>query len=118
MAAPRPVIEQLAELSTLRRRLLKVKGMLTSIKGRQSLFLTKGYNKKINDYSKLTVDAIKNDIQKVDNEIDQIINQDEQLSHLNQIVTSVLGIGRVGSLEMIIYTNEFKSINSAKKFAC
>jgi transposase len=115
---PRPAIEQLAELSTLRRRLVKIKGMLTSIKRRQSFFLTKGYNKKLNDYSRSSVSSIKKDIEKVDNEIDQIIKQDEHLNRLNEIVTSVLGVGRVIAFEMIIYTNEFKSISSAKKFAC
>ena len=35
-----------------------------------------------------------------------------------KIVLSVDGIGINTAIDMIVYTNEFKSINSPKKFAC
>jgi transposase len=37
---------------------------------------------------------------------------------LFQIITSVTGVGTVTATQIIITTNEFKNITSAKKFAC
>ncbi len=58
------------------------------------------------------------DLEKVNKEIDQAIRDDDQLRHLFTPVTSVKGIGRVSAIQMMVTTNEFKSITEAKKFAC
>ncbi|MGY5850963.1 transposase [Salegentibacter sp. F14] len=54
----------------------------------------------------------------MDNKIKQTINEDEHLKKLYKLVTSVKGIGKVSAIQIIVATNEFRSITEAKKFAC
>ena len=55
---------------------------------------------------------------KVDTKIKETIENDERLNELFNLVTSVDGIGKITATQIIISTNEFKSINEPKKFAC
>ena len=47
-----------------------------------------------------------------------VIKSDEELTRLFMIVESVPGIGRVIATEIIVTTNEFKTINDPRKYAC
>jgi transposase len=57
-------------------------------------------------------------LEEVEKSIQLVIDSDPELHRLFKIVTSIKGIGSVTAAEIIITTNEFKDINSAKKFAC
>nr|WP_242689215.1 IS110 family transposase [Pedobacter sp. SYSU D00535] len=47
-----------------------------------------------------------------------MIQSDPQLRRLFDLVTSVPGVGKITATQVIICTNEFKNIDTAKKFAC
>lgn len=114
---PRPVIEQLKTLSSLRKRLLKTKVMLSSSKKIESYYLTNIEKKRIANFSKDSLVAIKEDIHRIDTEMESIVSNDEKLNRLMEIVTSVPRVGEVIGREIVIYTNEFEETWTAKKFA-
>ncbi len=65
-----------------------------------------------------TLNNIAHDLESVEKHILDIIKLDPTLKRLFQISTSVSGIETVTVVEIIIATNEFKNITTAKKFAC
>jgi transposase len=114
---PRTCIEQLKKLATIRRRLLKIKVMLTNQDKINAYFHKKEEVNSIGAYSLESLKAVKNDIEAVQKEMDKIVESDEKLSSLMYYVTSVPHIGKVIATQIIIWTNEFLDINNAKKFA-
>lgn len=62
--------------------------------------------------------ALKEDLERINNAINKIIKNDEHLNHLFNLVSSVDGIGVVSATQIIIATNEFKTITAGKKIAC
>lgn len=62
--------------------------------------------------------AIDKDIEKIEAEIQSIIDADESLKNTFKLITSVVGIGFVTAVNLIVHTNEFKNINTARKLAC
>ncbi|PWK72552.1 transposase [Mucilaginibacter oryzae] len=114
----RPIIDQLARLSTLRSRLMKMKkGMATTLK-EQGGFETKKVAKQNTDLCKTTLTALTEDLNKIDATISGLISGDENLNRLMTIITSVPCFGPVTALQIIIITNEYKDIRNPKKFAC
>ncbi len=81
-------------------------------------FVKKGAQQEIVKGCKATLSSLDYDIMNIENTIDKLIVSDERLNRLNKIITSVPAIGRVMSIQMIISTNEFRDITTAKKFAC
>ncbi len=114
----REEINKLANLTTLRSRLIIMKKMLTT-----PLKELKGFveNSSVTQSKKLcqrSLNSIEADIGKVEKNISEIIRKDQELSRLFGLITSVQGIGKETAVQMIITTNEFKNINDPKKFAC
>lgn len=64
-----------------------------------------------------SLSAINEDLIALRREMELIIEGDERLKSLVLIMKSVPCIGTVIATQIIIHTNEFKNINSAKKFA-
>jgi len=114
----RPILIQLATLFSLRNRVLSLQGALKTPLQEQSVFLKKGMQKESAQLCKKSIDAIKSDLTGIDSRIDEIINADEKLDRLMTIITSVPHVGRITAIEIITSTNEFRDINSPKKFAC
>jgi len=50
--------------------------------------------------------------------LDKIINEDENLSRIFKISTSVTGVGKVTTLFLICFTNEFTMYNTPRQLAC
>ena len=114
----RPVIEQLAYLSALRKRLVAtIKALRTPLKEQQT-FIKKNIQNQVTELSENSLNALIDDLQKVNNAIADVIKADDNLQRINSIITSVPNVGYVTSLQIIITTNEFKDFNTAKKFAC
>ncbi len=65
-----------------------------------------------------SVKGMKNDIKKIEQAMAELIRNDEALSRLFKLVTSIPGIGKITSAELICFTNEFKSYTEAKQLAC
>lgn len=114
---PSDHIQKLKLFVSIRKRLIKTEialkkplNELNFLSIEQQNILKNGYN--------LTLDAIKKDLKKIDQDILQIIKENENLHHLFKLVISVKGIGKVTAIQMIVTTNEFKTITDAKKYAC
>lgn len=116
--APREIINKIAVLLTQRARFIKAKKQLTIPVDEQKLFLDKETVKSINKHNAKPVAALLESIQTIEKQIIELIKADERLQRLYTIITSVDGIGMVTAVHMITTTNEFLSINEAKKYAC
>lgn len=114
----RKVVQQLADLSSLRLRLLGMQVALRMPLKEQKDFLRKGAASENVKMCKRSIATIGLDIEDVDKRITELIREDEHLRRLCSIVMSVPCIGIVTAVQMIVHTNEFKDIATAKKFAC
>jgi transposase len=115
--APRDCIVMLRNLCTLRKKLIKIKVMLTNSDKMDTHFRTRREMKFLKAHYALTMDAARTNIKKVEQEILAVISGDENLAELFRIMTSIPHIGKIIATEIIICTNEFKGITSAKRFA-
>jgi transposase len=115
---PREVIEQLKALTKMRERLLGAKMQLEAPLKESSIFLPEGKQKALRGLCSSTLKGLKEDIDQLDKQIQALIEADEQLKETYQQVSSVVGIGKVTALELIIASNEFKEIKTAKSCAC
>ena len=64
------------------------------------------------------LDSLKEQIDAIEEEIKMRILNDHTLSRLYIIITSIKGLSFVTAVKIIITTNEFKKITSAKSLAC
>jgi transposase len=116
--APRAIIQRLASLMSLRRRLIKIKSQLSVGVNEQVGFLDKETLNALKKHSKAPLDAIKKQIEKIEIEILEIIKSDERIHQLYKIITSVDGVGLVTATHIIVTTNEFINITDGRKYAC
>lgn len=114
----RPIVHQLANLSTLRNRLTSIQVALKTPVEEQKAFVKKGISKASFDGCKRTADAIKTDLVELENSIRELLYSDERLKRLHDIIISVPSVGFITAVQIIICTNEFRNINNPKKFAC
>lgn len=111
---PRKELLKLRHYLALRARFIKVRKML-SVPVRELDKLLEKETKRINEKVLKELDE---QIKEVEKKIETLINDDAHLKQIHKIVTSIDGIGKVTSWQMLVHTNEFKNFNSAKKFAC
>jgi len=117
-SAPRVVIQQLKRLTGVRERLLIMVAQLNKPIQESKKFDSKEVFKSIKNSCQASLKAIKADIKKVEKQITDVIKTDPSLNHLFELITSVDGIGKVIACDMILTTNEFKTIDDPKKYAC
>lgn len=114
----RVAIKQLKDLVALRNRLLKARKLL-QVPVRE--MKTSGDSSNVQLISKLNAPVVKQldkQLKATEDQIHHLIAQDERLCQLEQIITSVEGVGPVTAWQIIITTNEFKNITCGKRFAC
>jgi transposase len=114
----REVIQQLANLTATRARLIEAKKILKTPLLEQDNFSTKRVVKKSTAVCSHTLKAIDADLEKAEEAIDELIAKDAELKRLFNLVTSVTGIGKVTATQILITTNEFKDISNPKQYAC
>ena len=115
---PRIHVLKLKKLTTLRKGLIKSKTSLAQGISEYKVFEKVELCKLASVFIQPAIDKLSVQIKKVELEISKVIKEDSVLNGLNEIVTSVKGIGVVISSEIIVVTNEFKDVQEAKKFAC
>jgi transposase len=115
---PREVIEELKALMKMRERLLNTKMRLETPLQESGLFLAANKQKGISSLCKGTIGALKKDIAQLEKQIQALIDSDQQLKESYVQVSSVVGVGKVTALELIVVSNEFNSIKTAKSCAC
>ncbi|TCC93708.1 IS110 family transposase [Pedobacter frigiditerrae] len=114
----RQVLVELANLSTIRTRLLSLQVAINVPLKEQSTFIKKGVAKSSVKLCSRSIEALKADIEEVNISIAKLIREDERLNQLMKIVTSVPCIGPITAVHLLVCTNEFRDINNPKKFAC
>lgn len=114
----RTIVQQLAQLSALRNRLMDTQMRLTIPLGEQEHFINKKINQATSDLCIGSINAVKSDVLKVDAAILKMIHADETLNRLVKLIMSIPGIGIITAVQIVVSTNEFKDINCPKKFAC
>ena len=115
---PRPVLQKLTALSSLRQRLILVRRQLQQPLTEQQGFIDTALQKQLSKNCQASLKALDADLNVVDKQINDLIKQDSRLSELFEWITSVPGIGPATATEVIVATDEFKAINDPKKLAC
>lgn len=114
----RPVLQKLAILSALRQRLLLVRQQLQQPITEQQGFVDAALQKQLAKSCQTSLKAINADLEAANNQITELIENDDRLKELFALLTSVPGVGNATATEVLVATNEFKSINDPKKLAC
>lgn len=108
-------VKELKELYSLREQLSKSRtSLLLGQKTRklspsQSIVAHRGYQRAIAN--------LENEIDAIEKEIEKIVQSDSDLNDNYKLITSIKGIGPVIANNLIIKTESFKRINTAKKAA-
>jgi transposase len=115
--APRREIDKIKNLLSLREKLVTTKScLLRNVKELKSFDLDVAkFSEKL---QKNTIKGIDLDLKNIEKQLDNIIKEDENLCRIYKIVTSVIGIGRVTTLFLICYTNEFTVYSTPRQLAC
>ncbi|MEM1134872.1 MAG: transposase [Bacteroidota bacterium] len=111
---PRKEIIKLRHLVALRARFKKVRKML-NVPVKE---LGKLCGDEVIKYNNHVIKSLDAQIKEVEKKIEKLIEDDAHLRSMHEIVTSVDGVGKVTSGQILVHTNEFKDFDSAKKFAC
>lgn len=115
--APRKEVDKIRNLLSLREKLVVTKtSLLRNVKELKSFDLEVA--KLSEKLQKSTVKGIETDLQKIEKQLDKIINEDENLSRIFKISTSVTGVGKVTTLFLICFTNEFTMYITPRQLAC
>ena len=113
---PRHVIQQLALLSAAR--LISVYNQLAVPLLEQQSFIDPTLQQQSRKTCHASLIALEKDRKAVDKAIDALIKDDPCLSQLFDLITSVPGIGTATATEIVLATNEMKTITDPKKMAC
>lgn len=115
---PRKQVELLRELLTARERLItNLKGLKVPINefkqtGNKQLALM------VEKSTRNAIKGIEKDIKLIEQAMNELIKNDPELNRLHKMITSVPGIGKITAMELICFTNEFKTYAQAKQLAC
>lgn len=114
----RDIVESLKQMNRLRNRLVTaLKQLKTPLKEASGYIKKKDQRRDING-CRSSITALNKDLKALDKDIRTLIKSDETLDRLFNLVCSVTGIGPVTAVEIIITTNEFRTITCNKKYAC
>ncbi|WP_316846787.1 IS110 family transposase [Pedobacter psychrodurus] len=113
----RPIIEQLAMLSTLRKRLQSLHIAMRVPLKENAGFVKKGLIEQSNRLCSRSIDALRLDIQDVEDSIEATWKSDGETNRLMTLIQSVPCVGPVIAMQILICTNEFRSIRTIKQFA-
>lgn len=114
----RKIIQRLKSMITLRDRLIKAKNSLAVACKEEEFYTDKQWHKEHQERVKPILDQITKQTRDIERTIKEAIDQDDQLSQLYQLASSVKGVGLIVAVNIIIVSNEFKSIREPKKMAC
>nr|WP_315143837.1 transposase [uncultured Flavobacterium sp.] len=69
-------------------------------------------------FQKKTLKGITSDLKEIEKQLDVFIKGDENLNKIYSLAISVPGVGKVTTLYLICFTNEFKAYSSPRQLAC
>ena len=115
---PREIVIKINDLLTLRDRLIESR---KSLKQPIKEFVHAGFKETADLIERMcsnTLKALDKEIDQVEKELMKIINKDSNLKKLYDLATSIPGIGRITTLNLLYFTNEFTIYSNAKQLAC
>ncbi|QKZ14455.1 IS110 family transposase [Spirosoma sp. KUDC1026] len=115
---PRQVVQKLALLSAARQRLIRVYNQLAGPLAEQQSFIDPTLQKQLSKSCQASLTALEKERKAVEKAIDALIEADPRLGRLFELVMSVPGVGTATTTEIVIATNEMKTITDPKKMAC
>lgn len=117
---PRQIIQQLSYLSAVRQRLIQAYNLLAGPLAEPESFVSASLQKKLQATSKKSLVALKAEQKAIDAQIETLIQGDSRLNELFALLVSVpgVGVGVATATELLVATNEMKTINDPKKMAC
>jgi|SRR5690606_2528247 len=116
---PAQVLVDLKNLLAYRSRLLKqLHAIKVSAEETQKFSISSDSMNWIAENSEHLVESIKTQLKQVHANIKTLIKGNQEINKVFDLVTSVKGIGLITGLQIIIYTNNFKSFDCSRKFAC
>ena len=114
----RKQVQQLKILLSDRKSRIEMKKRLQVKNKENQLGGVKAFSKEMIKFNNRLIKEIDKQIELLEAKIRSIINQDVYLSKLQKIIKSVPGVGDILTWHIIVKTNEFKSIKTARKLAC
>lgn len=115
---PAKELMQIKNLLAHRARLVKQKTALKSANGQYTGYMPKGFKiERIEQDNKELIKLLSQKIRDTDREIKQIIKQHDELKRLYDLARSVIGVGPVIAATLLVFTNQFKAFDDARKFA-
>ena len=115
---PSTQLMKLQKLNSLRARMVKQRAGYKASLSEYKVLLVRKDNLILFQEQERMIIHFDKVIKKLDREIQNIIDQDEQLSHHNELISSVKGIGPVLAAYFLVTTNCFSSFNDGRKYAC
>lgn len=115
---PSATQQQLAQLYSLRDRLLKSRNLLWVPLKEQQNYSAPSDFEQLQRLTQPGIDALNTQIQAVETQINTLLNNDPHLKELVAILDSVPGVGTVVATEIVLQTNAFTRFTNPKQFAC
>jgi len=115
---PRKQIRIMQALLAQRNRLVETKKKFNVPTNELVFVADKELSKQIERSSKKTIEQLDTQLTNIEELLNKLIENDIDLKRQYQFITSVQGVGKVLAWTMLVKTNEFRSINNARKLAC
>lgn len=115
--APSKVVDKIRALLSLREKLIKSKIALTKTSDELQDFDNELAKFSVS-HQKNSIKGIEKDLKNIELHLDNLIEEDENINKIYKQTTSVPGIGKVTSLFLICFTNEFTMCSTPRELAC
>lgn len=114
----RQEIESLQILLSEREYRVNLRAQLKTKNKETERLSNKGITRKIIHKNNLIIRRLEKQIAEIETDIRKIIKEDKSLEKMDKQIQSVPGSGEISSWNMIVKTNEFKTISCPRKMAC
>lgn len=115
--APSRTVEKIRSLMSLREKLILTKSSLIR-NSKEMKSLDPEVSKLSEKFQKQTIKGISSDLKKIEKQLDLFIKEDEHLNKIYSQAISVPGVGKVTTLYLICFTNEFTAYSTPRQLAC
>lgn len=115
--APSRTVEKIRSLMSLREKLILTKSSLIR-NSKEMKSLDSEVSKLSEKFQKQTIKGISSDLKKIEKQLDLFIKEDEHLNKIYSQAISVPGVGKVTTLYLICFTNEFTAYSTPRQLAC
>jgi len=115
--APSRTVEKIRSLMSLREKLTLTKASLIR-NSKEMKSLDPEVSKLSEKFQKQTIKGITSDLKQIEKQLDLFIKEDSNLNKIYSQAISVPGVGKVTTLYLICFTNEFTAYCTPRQLAC